>query len=80
MATASKSATTWNVTGQQQTTQAGQGGTFARGWIIMYQTGNGHQGSVFVTNEQYANVDLVRSMVANAAAQSDMIGSLSSEG
>lgn len=79
MADKTTPATTWSVTGQQQTTLTSPQGGFQRGWNIFYITGMGHQGSVFIPETIYPNTAEVKNRVAAAAQQSDAVGSLSSE-
>lgn len=68
----------WTVTGQQQKTQLGQGGTFERGYDVSYQTTLGHTGSVFIKDTLYGNIDAVRALIQTAAENSDAVGTLTS--
>lgn len=67
--------TTWQVTGQQETTEQAINGGFVSGRRVYFTTGNGNGGSVFVPDTMY-DADTVRRMVSAAAANVDAIGSL----
>lgn len=67
----------WTVTSQQEAMEQNPSGQISRGVRIFFTTTSGHNGSVFVPAAQYANLDLVRSMLADAAAQMVAVGNLS---
>lgn len=72
-------ASTWDVTSQPEWTELTPGSGPVAGWRVMFTTGMGHTGTVFVPNAQYTP-DNVRRMIAEKAATMDQIGSLSSSG
>lgn len=65
----------WTVNGQQETTDLGPNGQFAHGFRVSFTTRAGHQGSVFVPDNQYAP-DMVRALIAQRAQAMDAVGSL----
>lgn len=69
--------TTWSVTGQTEYTQVGATGPPVKGVLVAFTTGRGHSGSVFVPYSQYTAAH-VRGVVANAAANMDAVGMLTS--
>lgn len=58
----------WRVTGQQQTVETGTGNQPVRGYRIMFATGTGASGSVFVPQSAY-NRQNVAAVVGTAAAE-----------
>lgn len=69
--------TTWTVTGQTENTVVTVGGQPVRGVQVFYQTGQGHQGSVFIPYTQYQDLGYVRAQISAAAGQMDAVGQLS---
>lgn len=69
--------TSWQVTGQQEAQEFNAQHQLVSGVRILFTTGLGHSGTVFVPMAQY-NPDYVRGVVAQAAALMDQVGSLSS--
>lgn len=66
----------WSVVAQQQQTKVGPTGVLDDGFNVLFTTGNGHTGSVFVPMSQY-NVDNVRALVQAQANLLDAVGALS---
>lgn len=74
---AQQTGTSWKVTGQTEYTQVQQTGPPVAGVKVMFQTGQGHTGTVFVPYSRY-NTQNVAAAVSAAAAQMDAVGQLSS--
>lgn len=68
----------WTVVSQHETNDLGTNGRVVPGYQVTFQTGGGHQGSVFVPKANYT-VDAVRSAVASEAAKLEAVGALSSD-
>ncbi|HVD03188.1 MAG TPA: hypothetical protein VNF75_03510 [Candidatus Dormibacteraeota bacterium] len=69
----------WQVTGQIEGQQFNDQHQLVPGVSIMFTTGQGHQGTVFVPQAQY-NAARVRELVAARAALMDEVGGLSGSG
>lgn len=67
--------TTWQVTGQTEYTQVNPTGQPVAGMKVLFTTGKGHSGSVFVPLAQY-NPTTVRGLINTQAATLDAVGSL----
>jgi hypothetical protein len=67
----------WTVDSQTQRTRADSSGNVRDGYDVSFHTGEGHYGTVFVTNERYS-VQNVAAAVQEAANKLDAVGSLSS--
>lgn len=67
----------WHVTSQYETTEVMPGNQLVNGYKVLFVTGSGHNGSVFVPMAKYT-VDSVRAMVQDAADLVDGVGNLSS--
>lgn len=67
----------WTVTDQREGMEQAQGGQIVRGMRIYFTTTAGHGSSIFVPAALYANVDYVRSQLADAAAAVSTVGQLS---
>lgn len=70
--------TSWQVTGQMETTQLGDTGQAVAGVRVFFRTGLGNTGSIFVPRASYAP-DNVRGLISEAAAAADAIGQLTSD-
>lgn len=68
-------ASTWKVTGQQETTETTPGVGFTRGFRVFFTTDAGNSGSVFVPVGQY-EAGKVRALIAAAATTMDDISGL----
>lgn len=68
--------TTWKVTGQTEYTQVNPTGSPVQGMKVLFQTGQGHPGSIFVPLAQYTPHN-VRALINTAAANIDAVGMLS---
>lgn len=69
----------WHVTGQVEQTQVDPSGRIVEGMRIMYLTGQGVAGSVFLPMALY-DPGHVRAAISQAAASNDAIAGLTSEG
>lgn len=70
-------ATTYTITGQVERDQVQAAGAPVRGVFIMYQTGKGNNGSVWVPYSTYnQGPDAVAPLIQAAAARMDQIGAL----
>lgn len=69
----------WQVTGQQEAQDFNAQHQLVSGVRVMFQTGQGHAGTVFVPMAQYTP-EHVREVVGQQAALMDQVGSLSSGG
>jgi len=69
----------WRVTGQQQTMRIGPTGDATHGVEVMFSTGHGVAGSVFVPDSVYADPQQVREAVAARAAQLDAVSTMTSD-
>lgn len=69
--------TSWQVTGQQEAQSFNAQNQLVGGVRIMFTTGAGHSGTVFVPMAQYTP-DYVRQVVSQQAALMDQVGSLNS--
>ena len=67
--------TTWKVTGQTEYTQVTGSGAPQAGIKVMFTTGQGHNGSVFIPAAQY-NPANARRLIEAAAANMDAVGML----
>lgn len=66
----------WTVTGQTETDDLSAGGQFVSGVRVYFRTGNGVDGSVFLSHGMYT-VDNVRAAIAAKVAQLDAVSNLS---
>ena len=68
---------TWHVTGQLEQQKIDPSGQVVDGMTIMYQTGDGVSGTVWLPMTQYTTENVRRAIAAKAALNAD-IASLSS--
>ena len=68
----------WQVTAQSPRTEVNGAGNLVNGYTVLFTTGDGHTGSVFVPVAQY-NPDTVKGMIQPLADQLDAVGSLTSD-
>lgn len=68
----------WRVVGQSDATRQTPGGGLAQGVDITYELDNGVQGTVFVTMNDYRNVDTVRALIGADAAHRATVAGLTS--
>lgn len=69
----------WTVTSTSPNTNVDTAGRVVKGYTVAFQTGLGHQGTVFVPESQFSP-DIVRGMVKAQAAIVDEINTLSDDG
>ena len=70
---------TWRVTGQQERTQIDATGRPVQGMTVLFQTGSGVTGSVFLPLPLYTP-DNVRKAIAEAASGIEAVSGLTSDG
>lgn len=69
----------WKIDSQTPRTMADAAGNVTDGYLILFTTGEGHHGQVYVPNGRYT-VDNVRAAIQEQADKIDAIGALSSDG
>lgn len=79
MATDAPATPLWEVTGQQETVDMGDTGTFVPGTRVSFRTRSGALGSVFVPTTQYT-VARVRELLTERAAMMETVHKLTGEG
>lgn len=66
----------WAVDTQRETTTSGPGGGIVSGVEVGFHTAAGHAGTLFITDQDYANLATVKALVGAAAAHMDAVGTL----
>lgn len=69
----------WSIDAQTPRTMADAAGNVTDGYQILFTTGEGHHGQVYVPHSQYT-VDKVRAAIQAQADNIDAIGALTSDG
>lgn len=70
---------TWHITGQSPRTNVTATGGLEDGYTVLFVTGNGHPGSVFLPMARYTT-DNVRQAVQQRADLLDAVGNLTGQG
>lgn len=66
----------WSVTSQRQTTEPDASGNLVPGYNISFTTSSGQVGSVFAPMPIYGNLDAVKQLIADHAAQVNAVAGL----
>lgn len=66
----------WTVSSQRQSTEPDASGNLTPGYNISFTTKAGQSGSIFVPMAIYGNLDTVKQMISDHAAQVDAVKNL----